>query len=174
MSRYETKIREITISVEYDTLYFEDLIYLLRSVIDTTKKFYGSDRIWTDGFAYNYLLQHDIVRDEEEYYKFLDTLKKIIQKSVKYQIVDFSRGSLKIRAAFVIAEGAVVPIAIEKSSLIGISIGIIAELAKLLYEKHEREFDEYLKKLRNRLRNRSIMKGKREKRKIWYDVLDNQ
>jgi len=160
-------MREITIKIEYEKLYFDDLIYVFNSLIRTTIQFYEKEEYWYDDAVYNYLLEHDIKIAKDEYYKSIPALKKIIQKSITYQIIEFSKGSIRIKSMFVIVETALVPLISAINLPAGITISVITELAGLIYSEHEKDFDDRINKLKSRWETQSTKKGRKERKIIF-------
>lgn len=162
-------IKNLEITIEYEQLYFDDILYIFNSLKRMSENFFDKDEFWMDEDIYGYLKEEDIDISKSKYYKLTPHFRKIVKKSLTYQIIEFEKGSLKLKCCFAISEASLVPLVSSVNLPAGLTLGIILGITEQIYDKHEEEFDEKFSKLKSRWKKESHKKG-REKRGIYFDI----
>ena len=158
---------EINISIEYDTLYFEDLIYPLISLKNSTRSFFKKDEYWLNENIYDYLHNEGFELTKEEYYKNAHKFKELVSKSLTFEISELKPGSIRLKVVFAISETALIPILSSINLPVGITIATILGIVHIIYSENEAKYDEMINNLKRNWDRESISK---EKRKIKYGL----
>lgn len=176
--------KKITIEIEYERLFFDDMIYIMQSLKETTREFFIRNKYWYDKNIYNFLIENEnirryfeeeeIRRNKKEYFDekypfIIDDLKVIMENSITYEIFELSKGSMRIHCAFVIAENTFVPLSFLDHFTTGVIIGTLIGIAHIIYTGHEKEFDNKLKQLQKEW-NYERRRGTRKRRGIRFKL----
>ncbi len=162
-------MKSLEISIDYKTLYFDDMIYAFNSLKEMTRNFLLKDEYWEDGTVYKYLTRTHPNLNEMDYFKSISIIRTIFRKGTTFEIIEFKEGSIKIRCSFRIAECTLIPFISYQNLIAGMTIGTMIGIANEIYNKHEREFDKKIEKLQKRWKSHSTKKGE-EKREVTLNV----
>jgi len=163
-------MKELILKLEYDKLYFDDLMYFLKSLSSTTRNFYNNNEFWFNDKIFDYLNKEKLFSvKNDEYYKLLVNLKDCVIKNITYEIIDFSKGSLKIKCWIAIHGGVVAGLNSLENLPVGITIGIITQLLEIIYSHNEKEYDHLIGKLKEKLFKKS-KKISQDGRKVGFSV----
>ena len=162
-------MKDIEISLEYEKLYFEDLILLLNSLRNSTRKFFRTEKYWLDDKIITSILNTDLKISKDEYYKILPNLRHILSKSITYEITEFKEGSIKLRCSIAVTTAVLITLASQEPFSFQLTANVLSALANILYNSFERDFDKVIDQVQSKLSFTSFNDDKRA-RGIKYSI----
>ncbi|MCX6821988.1 MAG: hypothetical protein NTW30_04390 [Candidatus Aenigmarchaeota archaeon] len=159
-------MKEIEFQIKYKQLYFDDVIYVFQTLKNTTRNFFMEDKYWLEDDTYQFFLDNNIDIKKEDYYQVIPELKTIIRRGLTFEITEWEKGSLTIKATIAFGE-ALVPFVSVINLPSGITIAVLFKLMFDMYSKHEKEYDERIQRLLKNWKKTS-KKRDREQRGIEY------
>jgi len=164
-------MKNIEFKIEYEKLFFDDIMYVFKTIKNTSKKFYSIDENWHKTEKYvEFLKENNIEINNEDFLRAIPIIQKIISRGLTYEIKSFEQGSIKIKGLFVISDSALIPILSAVNLPVGITVSIITGLALLYYNENEEEYDMKINRLKENWK-RTSKKPDRKKRRIEYQMI---
>jgi len=137
----ENKNISMTLEIKYDKLYFDDIVFIFKSLKNRNKIFFTTDKYWVNEDIYKCLKNNNIKIEKEQYDKIIPALKDIIKRSIDFQIENISKGSLIIKISLDVLRTTLVPLISISNLPQGIEIGMILVIINNIYSKYEKEYD---------------------------------
>jgi len=163
-------MKEIEIVIKYEKLYFDDIVYVYKTLKETTQKFFMNEMFWSEDKTYQFFIDRNLKIKKEDINKIIPELKEIVRKGITFEIVEWEKSSLKIKATIALSGHVLVYFSSVVFLPAGLTIELLSDLLLLIYSEHEEEYDIKIKKLLNRWKKASE-KEDRKQRGISYYII---